>query len=141
MAGTAALLVLLRRRLGKVEDAQTLRSALLAVVAGIPLAVVSFATWWVLDDVLGRSFAGFVSVSAALAAGGAAYAFSCRLLGVRELNTLLSLRVRAPARLARRGLVRCSGPHPQLLDHRAHRPREIDPGRPHPRADRHRLRP
>ena len=94
--GTAALLVLLRRRLGRVEDAQTLRSALLAVVAGIPLAVVSFATWWVLDDVLGRSFAGqLVSVSAALAAGGAAYAFSCRLLGVRELNALLSLRVRA----------------------------------------------
>ena len=27
------------------------------------------------------------------------------------------------------------GPHPQLLDHRPHRPREVDAGRPHPRAD------
>ncbi len=29
------------------------------------------------------------------------------------------------------------GPHPQLLDHRAHRPRQVDAGRPHPRADPH----
>jgi hypothetical protein len=50
----------------------------------------------VLDDVLGRSFGGqFVSLATALALGGAAYAFSCRLLGVRELNALLSLRSRA----------------------------------------------
>ena len=96
LAGTAALLVLLRRRLGAVEDARTARSALLVVVASIPLAVVSFAVWWVLDDVLGRSFLGqLASLSAALAAGGAAYVFSCNLLGVRELKALLSLRVRA----------------------------------------------
>ena len=30
--------------------------------------------------------------------------------------------------------------HPQLLDHRPHRPRQVDAGRPHPRADRHRRR-
>jgi putative peptidoglycan lipid II flippase len=96
VAGTAALLILLRRRLGEVEDARTIRSMLLAVVAGIPLAVVSFVTWWALDEVLGRSFAGqLISVSAALVAGGGAYAFSCRLLGVHELNALLSLRARA----------------------------------------------
>ena len=29
------------------------------------------------------------------------------------------------------------GPHPQLLDHRPHRPREVDAGRPHPRDDPH----
>ena len=28
--------------------------------------------------------------------------------------------------------------HPQLLDHRAHRPRQVDARRPHPRAHRHR---
>ena len=27
------------------------------------------------------------------------------------------------------------GPHPQLLDHRPHRPRQVDAGRPHPRDD------
>ena len=31
-------------------------------------------------------------------------------------------------------------PHPQLLDHRAHRPRQVDARRPHPRAHRGRLR-
>ncbi len=31
-----------------------------------------------------------------------------------------------------------SGSHPQLLDHRPHRPRQVDAGRPHPRADPHR---
>ena len=30
------------------------------------------------------------------------------------------------------------GPHPQLLDHRPHRPRQVDAGRPHPRDDPHR---
>ena len=38
------------------------------------------------------------SLTVALAAGGLTYAFSCRLLGVRELNALLSLRARARPR-------------------------------------------
>jgi putative peptidoglycan lipid II flippase len=96
LAGTAALVVLLRRRLGDVEDARTARSTVLIAIAAIPLAVVSYAVWWVLDEVLGRSFGGqLVSLTVALAAGGLTYAFSCRLLGVRELNALLSLRARA----------------------------------------------
>ena len=33
------------------------------------------------------------------------------------------------------------GTHPQLLDHRPHRPREVDAGRPHPRDDEDRRRP
>jgi putative peptidoglycan lipid II flippase len=96
MAGSAALLALLRRRSGRIEGAETTRSALLITVAAVVLGVVSFAVWWLLDEALGRSFVGqLVSLSAALAAGGAAYLFSCRLLGVRELNALLSLRARA----------------------------------------------
>jgi putative peptidoglycan lipid II flippase len=96
LAGTTALIVLLRRRFGSVEDRATLRSAALIVVAAIPLAAVSYGVWWLLDDVLGRSFLGqLLSVSGGLAAGGAAYLFSARLLGVRELNALLSLRARA----------------------------------------------
>jgi putative peptidoglycan lipid II flippase len=96
MAGSAALLVLLRRRSGRIEGAETARSAVLITIAAAVLGVVSFAVWWLLDDALGRSFLGqLVSLSAALAAGGAAYLFSCRLLGVRELNALLSLRARA----------------------------------------------
>jgi hypothetical protein len=96
VAGTAALIILLRRRLGEVEDRTTARSASLVAIASIPLAVVSYSVWRVLDDVMGRSFGGqLASVSAALAAGGAAYLFSSRLLGVRELNALLSLRARS----------------------------------------------
>jgi putative peptidoglycan lipid II flippase len=96
VAGTAALLILLRRRLGGAEDRTTARSGTLIAIASIPLAVVSYSTWLVLDDLLGRSFgAQLASVSAALLAGGAAYLFSARLLGVRELNALLSLRARS----------------------------------------------
>jgi putative peptidoglycan lipid II flippase len=96
IAGTAALLVLLRRRFGRVEGGETSRTALLVTLSSIPLALVSYGVWWALDDALGRSFLGqLISVSAALLAGGLAYLFSCRLLGVRELNALLSLRARA----------------------------------------------
>jgi putative peptidoglycan lipid II flippase len=96
VAGTAALLVLLRRRLGSVEDRATIRSVVLVAAAAIPLAIVSYGVWWALDNALGRSFLGqLISLSAALAAGGAAYLFSARLLGVHELNALLSLRARA----------------------------------------------
>jgi putative peptidoglycan lipid II flippase len=93
VAGAAALLYLLRRRLGLIEGGETARSTLLITVASAVLGLVAFAVWWVLDEVLGRSFGGqLVSLSGALLAGAAAYLFSCRLLGVRELNALLSLR-------------------------------------------------
>jgi putative peptidoglycan lipid II flippase len=96
VAGTGALLYLLRRRLGRIEGGATARSALLVTGASAVLAVVSLPLWWALDEALGRSVgAQLLSLSTALAAGGAAYLFSCRLLGVPELNTLLSLRARA----------------------------------------------
>jgi putative peptidoglycan lipid II flippase len=96
MAGSAALLVLLRRRLKRIEVSETARSAVRITLASIPLAIVSFGVWWALDNALGRSFLGqLISLSSALVAGGAVYLFSCRLLGVRELRPLLSLRARA----------------------------------------------
>jgi putative peptidoglycan lipid II flippase len=96
VAGTAALLYLLRRTLGRIEGGETARSTLLVTAASAVLAIVAFGVWWALDEALGRSFAGqLISLSAALVAGGAAYLFSCRLLGVRELNSLLSLRARS----------------------------------------------
>jgi putative peptidoglycan lipid II flippase len=96
VAGTAALLYFLRRRLGRIEAGETARSTLLVTVASAVLGIVAFGVWWALDEALGRSFGGqLVSLSAALVAGGAAYLISCRLLGVRELNALLSLRARS----------------------------------------------
>jgi putative peptidoglycan lipid II flippase len=95
IAGTAALLVLLRRRIGRVDFGRTARTLVLVTVASAVLAGIAFAVWHPLDDALGRSLAGqIVSLGSALVAGFAAYLISCRLLGVRELDALLSLRAR-----------------------------------------------
>jgi putative peptidoglycan lipid II flippase len=95
VAGAAALLVLLRRRLGRIDFRETSVALVRIVGATLVLAVVCFGVWWPLDDVLGRSFgAQVVSLGTALAAGLVAYGISCRLLGVRELDALLSLRSR-----------------------------------------------
>jgi hypothetical protein len=60
------------------------------VVAGV-----SWAVWDVLDGALGRSFLGqLVSLGLSLAASIAVYLGCCRLLRVREMDTLLSLRGR-----------------------------------------------
>jgi putative peptidoglycan lipid II flippase len=95
VAGAAALLVLLRRRLGRIDFRETAVSLLRIVGASIVLAAVCYAVWEPLDDVLGRSVgAQLLSLGIALGAGLTAYVISCRLLGVRELNALLSLRAR-----------------------------------------------
>src|SRR5437764_4671948 len=93
IAGTALLLLLLRRRLQRIEFARTLDATLRIVAAAIVLAAVSYGVWRGLDEGLGRSlWAQIVSVGTALAVGTRAYLVSCRLLGVRELNALLALR-------------------------------------------------
>ncbi len=96
IAGAAALLFLLRRRFGRFEVGETSRSVLRITVASAVLAAAAFGAWWALDEVLGQAFpAQLLSVFGAIAVGGAAYLFSARLLGIRELNALLSLRARA----------------------------------------------
>jgi putative peptidoglycan lipid II flippase len=95
VAGTAALLVLLRRRLGRIDLRETGRATGRIVLAACALAAVTYAAWWGLDAALGRSLgAQIVSVGGALAAGGAIYLLLCRALGVAELQALLSLRRR-----------------------------------------------
>ena len=98
IAGTAALVELLRRRVGRIEFAQTARAFVLITLAAALLAAVAYGLWWLLDDALGRSLGTqIVSLAAALAAGFVAYGVACRLLGVRELEALLSLRSRGRA--------------------------------------------
>ncbi|HEU4941809.1 MAG TPA: murein biosynthesis integral membrane protein MurJ [Gaiellaceae bacterium] len=95
IVGAGALVILLRRRLGHLELGQTLDSVVRITAASIVFGAVAYGVWWVLDEALGRAFlAQLVSVLGALVVGGAAYLFSARLLGVRELNALLSLRAR-----------------------------------------------
>jgi putative peptidoglycan lipid II flippase len=96
IVGTVALLAVLRRRLRRVELRETLDSAARIAAATAALAGVAFAVWWGLDEALGRAFlAQLASVVSAVLVGGAAYVFFARLLGVRELDALLSLRARA----------------------------------------------
>ncbi|HEX2292339.1 MAG TPA: murein biosynthesis integral membrane protein MurJ [Gaiellaceae bacterium] len=93
--GTVALVVLLRRRLGGLDLTGTLAAAARITAASAVYGVVALGVWWLLDDSLGRAFvAQLISVFGALVVGGAAYLISARLLGVRELDALLSLRAR-----------------------------------------------
>ncbi len=95
IAGTAALLLLLRRRLERMELTETARATGLIVLASVALAGVSYGVWYGLDAAAGRSLGGqLISVLTALTAGTAVYLAACRLLGVRELQALLSLRAR-----------------------------------------------
>ena len=95
IAGTALLLVLLRRRLQRVEFAATAAATARILGAAVVLAGVLYGAWRGLDEALGRAiWAQLISVGAALALGTSAYLVSCRLLGVRELEALLALRSR-----------------------------------------------
>jgi putative peptidoglycan lipid II flippase len=95
VAGAAVLLVYLRRRLGRLELTGTASSVGRIVAASAPVAAVSYGVWWALDGALGRA-AGFqvVSVGTALVAATTIYLGACRVLRVRELDVLLSLRRR-----------------------------------------------
>jgi putative peptidoglycan lipid II flippase len=95
IAGAAALVVLLQRRVGGLELRRSTDAFLRITAAAAALGVVSYAVWWVLDDLFGRNFlAQVVSVGGGIAAGGLVYLLVCRALGVREMQTLLSLRAR-----------------------------------------------
>jgi putative peptidoglycan lipid II flippase len=95
IAGAVALVLLLRRRVGDVELGRVLGAVARIVAASVALGAIAYGVWWLLDEGIGRSFpAQLLSVAGGLAAGAAAYLVACRLLGVREIETLLSLRAR-----------------------------------------------
>jgi putative peptidoglycan lipid II flippase len=92
IAGTVALVVMLRRRIGDVEVYETVRSAARVLLASGALAVIAHAVWHRLDGTLGDSFAAqLAAVTIALLAGSAAYLTLCWLMRVAELRPLLSL--------------------------------------------------
>jgi putative peptidoglycan lipid II flippase len=97
IAGTGALLYLLRRKLERIELVETTRTVLLVTIASALLAGVSYGIWTGLHHAFGGTFgAALAALLLALVGGLGAYLLACRLLGVRELETLLSLR-RRPA--------------------------------------------
>ena len=95
VAGTAALVILLRRRLGRLDFTEVAGSFARVVLCSAIAGAVAFAVWKPLDSAVGRSFGGqLVSLLPALAAATIAYLASARALRVREMQALLSLRGR-----------------------------------------------
>jgi putative peptidoglycan lipid II flippase len=98
VAGTVAMCVVqglvLRGDLGGVEGGKTLRSGLLMLAASIPLAGLSYGSWYLLDQALGRSLpAQIASVGVGLTAGLAGYAatvWAMRIPEARQIRALLS---------------------------------------------------
>jgi putative peptidoglycan lipid II flippase len=93
IAGTWALIVLFRRKMGGFELGETARRFVLVTVASAVLAAVAWWAWYLLDAGVGRSLpAQIFSLGSGLVLGYAAFFGACRLLGVRELDTMLRLR-------------------------------------------------
>ena len=92
IAGSAALLLVLRRRLGRVNGRELADSAWRILLASAVVAGVAYGVWRGLDEALGRSVgAQVISVGLSCLAAAAAYLVLARLLGIRELGALLSL--------------------------------------------------
>jgi putative peptidoglycan lipid II flippase len=95
IAGTWALLVFFQRRVGGFAVRETMETFGLVAVASAVLAAVAWWVWHLLDSGLGQSLpAQIVSLGSGLLLGYAAFFGACRLLGVRELETLSRLRHR-----------------------------------------------
>jgi putative peptidoglycan lipid II flippase len=94
-AGSALLLILMRRRLGRLGFGEIMNSVVKILIASAVLGGCAYGVWFGLDQALGRSFTGqLVSVVLALAGGIGIYLLACRALQVRELGALLALRRR-----------------------------------------------
>ena len=92
IAGTGALLIVFRRRFGRVEGRALLTAYARIVAASAVAAAVAFGVWLGLDDVLGRSLlAQIAAVGGAVAAAAAVFLALARILRLRELEAVLSL--------------------------------------------------
>ena len=92
IVGTAALFVVLRRRLGRIDGREIASSVTRIVAASALAAALAYGVWRGLDEALGRTAgAQVVSVGLALAASIGGYLVFARLLGIREMDALLSL--------------------------------------------------
>jgi putative peptidoglycan lipid II flippase len=104
VAGTIAMCVaqgwILRGELGGVEGYRTFATGLRMLLAAVPLAAISYAVWYGLDELLGRALvAQAVAVVAAIGAGLAAYAAAVWALRVPEARQIRRLLVsRRPSR-------------------------------------------
>jgi len=96
IAGTAALLVVFRRRLGRVQGRALAASYVRIVAAAAVAAGAAFGVWRGVDELVGRSLGGqVVSVGAAVALAAAVFLAAARILRMQELDLVLSLRRRS----------------------------------------------
>jgi putative peptidoglycan lipid II flippase len=92
MFGTAALLILLRGRIGPVVGGRTAATVARVVAASALVALVAYALWEPLDSWLGRTFpAQVVSLGVALAGSIAVYIAAARFLRIRELDAVVTM--------------------------------------------------
>ncbi|MFL5917294.1 MAG: murein biosynthesis integral membrane protein MurJ [Gaiellaceae bacterium] len=97
VAGSAVLLYLMRRRLGRIGLGRIVDAVARIVVASAALAGAAYAVWYAIDRELGGSFPSqLLAVCTALVGGTTAYLVACKALRVRELGALLALRRRVP---------------------------------------------
>jgi putative peptidoglycan lipid II flippase len=95
VVAAVVLLVMMRRRIGLEHVGRTLAVVGRVAAAGAVSAGLSFATWYGLDELLGRALvAQVVSLGAAFAVAAVVYLGLARALGLRELEALLLLRAR-----------------------------------------------
>ncbi len=87
-----ALMLLLGPRIGGVDARRVAWSVGRSIVALIPLGIVAYAVWWVLDSALGTSiWAQLVAVGLAYAAGGLAYCLAAWAMNMSELSNVIAV--------------------------------------------------
>jgi putative peptidoglycan lipid II flippase len=98
VANFFALLVLLRREVGRVDGRRMASSAARALLAAAALGGVSYAVWRALEGLASGGFWGLLAaVLASVGAGAAVYVGLARLLGLEELTLVWrALRRRRP---------------------------------------------
>ena len=97
VAGTATLLIAMRRRVGLVDPLATLGAVGRIVSAAVLGGLLALFVWVGLDAWLGRNLgAQIFALVLALGVAAAGYVGAARVLGVRELEALLLLRARRP---------------------------------------------
>ena len=165
VASVVAQAVILRRELGGIELGRFIGTSIRVTIAAAALAAAAYVVWSGLDTALGREHRrpdrlarrrpagrrGHLRRRGHAAAGAGGRADLAAWCGAGMLRVSPG----DPGRPRRQagGLLRAGrgagggrrliptlglahGPDPQLLDHRPHRPRQVDARRPHPRAHR-----
>jgi putative peptidoglycan lipid II flippase len=96
IAGTLALIWILRARLGRLDGRAIVSSYARIALASAFAAGAAFGAWYALDALAGESLgAQILAVGSAVLLGAGVYLGLAALLRIRELQTLLSLRRRS----------------------------------------------